>query len=377
MGSWSTIIILLSIIAASLIVWIIIKRGLSKKQQQKKKRISKYHETTQEKIVATTPDTIKNYTSPPEDTHGPQLYDCTNSELALPDRPPSAVDAVFIDLIRQASELPSAVLELSRMLREPDVPVRKVADMVSTDPVLSARILRVANSAAVGRGNVRSIQKAIIFLGFNQIWMLVNQMVIAKSLQPIGKISKENIKALWLHAALTSACAKHLLLAQGLWNAERAATTMTSALLHDVGKFLIGVVTKEQNNESEKESETPISPLELEIQKLGTDHCRIAYLLTTYWDLPEEICTAVAYHHHSAFANWEDIPSHVQQDVAFIAVSDYLANRAFPHKAGALYKLSEPFLKETGFDLPLDSLLDNSLKRELKITAKLISEAHC
>ncbi len=375
MGLWSTFaIVLSSLIITFLIAWSII----GNKSQKKKSSLSGSRRNHDFQGVANAgpaePEKYDNLT-PPAEPEGPDLYDCTEKELDLPDRTPSAVDAVFIDLIRQAAELPSAVLELSRMLREPDVPVRKVADMVSTDPVLSARILRVANSAAVGRGNVRSIQKAIIFLGFNQIWMLVNQMVIAKSLQPIGKMSKENIKALWLHAALTSACAKHLLLAQGLWNAERAATTMTSALLHDVGKFLIGVVAKGTDTEN-GETERPLSPLELEGQKMGTDHCRIAYLLTTYWGLPEEICTAVAYHHHGAFANWEDIPSHVQQDVAFIAVSDYLANRAFPHKAGALYKLSEPFLRETGFTVPLDSLLDKSLKRELKITAKLISEAN-
>ncbi len=373
MGLWSTIfVILLSILAIIFITWSIIKGSVGDIKKKTNKKPKKH---LQDVGIAKPAESPKYANTPTaEDAHGPLVYDCTSKELDLPDRTPSAVDAVFIDLIRQAAELPSAVLELSRMLREPDVPVRKVADMVSTDPVLSARILRVANSAAVGRGNVRSIQKAIIFLGFNQIWMLVNQMVIAKSLQPIGKMSKENIKALWLHAALTSACAKHLLLAQGLWNAERAATTMTSALLHDVGKFLIGVVAKGQDNDNE--GNEPVSPLELEVQKLGTDHCRIAYLLTTYWGLPEEICTAVAYHHHGGFSNWQDIPSHVLQDVAFIAVSDYLANRAFPHKAGALYKLPEPFLKETGFDIPLDSLLDNSLRRELKITAKLISEAH-
>ncbi len=305
-----------------------------------------------------------------------RLLDCSSIEAPSPEASPTQVDAIFIDLIRQAAELPSAVLELSSLLRQPDVPVRKIAEMVGTDPVLSARILRVANSAGVGRGKVNSLHQAIVYLGFNQVWILVNQMLTARSMQPVTKMDPVIMKTLWRHAAATATCAKHVLLELGHWNSPMGPMVMTCALLHDVGKFLLRGLSSIKKDTPQGDAEQPYTPEHIlfrEQKEYGINHCRIGYLLSTYWNLPEKICTTIAYHHHSAFSNWEDIPIHVKKTVLLVALSDILANLAgYAEGMPVAWRLHPEFLNELGLSSPVSSLLTKELWADLRFTEKLI-----
>ncbi|HID98625.1 MAG TPA: HDOD domain-containing protein [Thermodesulfobacteriaceae bacterium] len=307
-----------------------------------------------------------------------ETIDCLALRIPSPERPATEVDAVMIDLIRQAFELPSAVLELSQLLQDPDAGARKVAELASTDPVLSARLLRVANSAAVGTGRIKSLQQAIVLLGFNQVWILVNQMLTARSMQPLATFSDDAMQRLWKHAAAVSVCAKHLLIRLGHAGSPVAPVVMTSALLHDVGKFLLRGLQPVGNGRSdfaEQDKETVVPPVLEENTVYGIDHCRIGFLLTTYWKLPDEICSTIAYHHHISFANWKDVPSHVRTPVTLVAASDYLANIAGFYEAGPVtYRIPEHIRIFPGFSRPLHTLLEKDLRKDLARTEMLIDQ---
>ena len=128
------------------------------------------------------PTTTENPKQSDEPDELIEVIDCSSIEIPSPERPYTKIDAVLIDFIRQGVELPSAVLELSRLLQDPDVGARQVSEVASTDPVLSARLLRIVNSPAFSTGKIRSLQQAIALLGFNQVWILVNQMLTARSI---------------------------------------------------------------------------------------------------------------------------------------------------------------------------------------------------
>ncbi len=306
----------------------------------------------------------------------PGLLKSYSQEAPSPEAGPTKIDAIFIDLIRQATELPSAVLELSSLLREPDVPVRKIAEAVETDPVLSARILRVVNSAGLGRGKINSLHQAIVYLGFNQTWLLVNQMLTARSMKPLANLDPIIMRTLWIHAAVTSTCAKYLLLKLGFMYSPIGPTVMTCALMHDVGKFLLRGLGPFQKDKLEDETgqTPPEHVLFSENKQYGINHCRVGYLLSTYWNLPEQICTTIAYHHHASFSNWQDIPIHVKRHVALVALSDILANLAgYSEGESIAWDLHPDFAKELNLKVNVSSLLTRELKRDLKNTEKLIN----
>ncbi len=319
-----------------------------------------------------------------DDVPGPVMeIDCSGHEAQNPERPITDTDAVVIDLIRQAPELPSAVLELSRILRDPTVNIKKIVELVRTDPVLSAKLLRVVNSAAVGRGRITSLQQAVVLLGFNNVWILVNQMLTSSSVKPLARLDGRVIRSLWRHAAASAVCAKYILFHTGLITSEIGATVLTCSLLHDMGKFLLRGLKPQRSHD-------PVSPVSGDSHVLppvitenvdyGIDHCRLGYLLTTYWSLPEEICSVIGYHHHAAFDNWEEIPRHVRRITALVAVSDNLANLLGYNETEGMrlnYRLSPHVLQNLGYSgrMPTDYVSDVELMRDLSRMDTLVSDA--
>ncbi|GEM_PF-1789691 len=251
------------------------------------------------------------------------LSNVTSLKRPSPERPINQSDAALIDIIRQIPELPSAALELSNMLRDPDANIKRIVALISTDPVLSAKVLRIVNSAAVGRGKISSLQHAVTLLGLNSIWIVVNQILTDKNIQPFTNLPDQTRQLLWRHAGATATCTKHLLLHSGLYSSEEAPSILTSALLHDVGKYLLWGLDPVSNGQENEETEG-FSVL-AEDGRFGMDHCRMGFLLTTHWRLPEFICSAVSFHHHPSFENWEDIPHHIMRATIIIAISDFIA----------------------------------------------------
>jgi HD-like signal output (HDOD) protein len=312
---------------------------------------------------------------------GPRVLtvDASDKVMPSPERPITNEDAALIDIIRQSPELPSAIIELSRMLRDPAANIRRVVELISTDPVLSAKVLRVVNSAAYGQSRITSLQQAVVLLGFNNIWLLVTQMLASSSIKPFAQLEKKEMRSLWRHAAAASVCARHLLFSFGLTTSEIAPTVFTCSLLHDVGKFLLrGLGGGDENQE--EESNTPCARFSVleEAGIYGLDHCRMGYLLSTYWKLPELICTTIGYHHHPSFGNWQDIPKHAAKTVALVAISDLMAKHAgYWDDSPCCFDVPARPLKQLGLDKTwsINKLLTKELKRDLQQTEALIAAA--
>jgi len=311
--------------------------------------------------------------TPAEAPPAPQVVEitCEGLEAPNPMREMTDVDKVVMDLIKETYDIPSAVVELSTLLQDPETGARKVAEYASTDPVLSAMILRAANSPAFGRGGIKSLPHAITYLGFNQIWLIANQLMVDRSLRHVMTIGQEELLALWRHSALTAACARHILLGMGLAGDPLAPVTITSALFHDVGKFFL----KGIDPDAQVAQDGP--PILGEIAAYGMDHCRIGLLLATHWRLPEQISTLVAYHHHTAFANREEIPHSLRRYAAVITLSDHMAHlwEAEETPGIVVYVMPEPIFFFTGLAPPAHLLLTRQLRHELRTTAKVIEEA--
>lgn len=303
-----------------------------------------------------------------------QIVSAVHLTRPSPERPINESDAALIDIIRQVPELPSAVMELSHLLRDPNVQIKKIVALINTDPVLSAKVLRVVNSAAVGRGRITSLQQAVVLLGINNIWIMVNQILSSKSIKPFTHIPDAAMKALWRHAAATATCSKHLLLKTGLYSSDIGPSVLTCALLHDVGKFLLWGLDAAPS----KDEDADVFSVLKEDAAYGLDHCRMAYLLTTHWKLPEFLCSVIAYHHHPSFENWHEIPSHVREAAILVAVSDSMARIAgFYDDKPRAFMIPEEIMEKAGLtDRSVEKILNsNDLKADLAQMDALINAA--
>ncbi len=224
------------------------------------------------------------------------------------------------DIISRGEDLPTLptiVLQLHRVLDNPDAGMQDVAAVIEQDPALTARLLRAVNSAAFSRGGapVTSVTTAVSRLGVNQVRAVCVVLAIVKAFG--GKESRMDHRVFWAHSATVAQ------LASVLWDRVGIAPHITPedayvvGLLHDVGLLLIDqhfhddftdVLTKRVGDES-------LWPLEEE--HLGLDHGAVAGLLLGRWQLPSYVAEAVSHHNHPG-----DAPSEIAQLAKVVAAAE-------------------------------------------------------
>ncbi|MFO1511415.1 MAG: HDOD domain-containing protein [Verrucomicrobiota bacterium] len=191
------------------------------------------------------------------------------------------------------------VVRLLGLLNNPDADYDEVISTVSRDPVLSAKLLALCNSASYGLAQpVASIDQGVLYLGYGEIHRLVMALSFGG---PIGsELPGYDMDAgeLWRHSLVTA-----LLTPRALALAQAAGVdtsiAYTAGLLHDIGKVVIGQVLSPEAcrriHQMVGTGDTPL--LEAEKRVLGCDHAEIGACLLRQWRIPEIIVEAVALHH--------------------------------------------------------------------------------
>ncbi len=239
--------------------------------------------------------------------------------------------------------LPSgAAMQLSEMLRDPYVDSREVAALASTDPVVSARLLAVVNSAYFRPSSgkkVNSIHRAILLLGFNQVRNLLFQLILEHAINKHSPLSKDEIQKIWLHSAAVSVAAGEIAKRQK----EHPGLALTAGLMHDIGKFFLPYFKLDDQGsiiiqDTVAEEETP--PLIREENLTGFNHALIGGVLCYIWRLPEEISQAVIYHHFGDFSRLKGLSFRMKKVITTVAAADYICHLlGYPEDENYLYEI--------------------------------------
>lgn len=187
--------------------------------------------------------------------------------------------------------LPGVINKLNALSDNDKSSVQEMAKIVSSDQVLSARILRLANSPSYGFYRVSTISNAMILLGVN----VVKSLALSSS---IFEIMEKNSVGLWEHSLGVGVAANLLARKLALPECEEIAT---AALLHDIGKVIVSLKCSEAERQIlavVKQKQVYISDAEHEV--IGTDHAEIGGWLAKSWFLPDKLSEPIAYHHDVA-----------------------------------------------------------------------------
>ncbi|MBZ5636702.1 MAG: HDOD domain-containing protein [Acidobacteriia bacterium] len=201
----------------------------------------------------------------------------------------------MLSLARVPALSPTATQLLGRLARR-HCEVRELAVLIERDPLLSAQILAIANSAAFGRTHqISSIQHAIAMIGLGA----VRKFALARSISNLfGKRKTApsfSITRFNLHSVAAGMFVEILAEYVTLENSEDA---FLAGLFHDVGKLVIAVALPEEYEEILETAALTCEPiLEIERRLLQTDHAELSALAVDYWGLGDPIRTAAAYHH--------------------------------------------------------------------------------
>jgi putative nucleotidyltransferase with HDIG domain len=191
--------------------------------------------------------------------------------------------------------MPGTAVKLLGLIDDPAMRVSQIEEILRHDPGLTANVLRLANSAYFGiPSKVGSIRQAVILLGLKRLI----QMVIAACVSAIMDKSVPGYDLppgeLWRHSIATSVAAEGLV---KVLKVEAAEEIFTAALLHDVGKLVLGDFVKDEFKQIDTAVSQGISFEMAEKIVLGTTHADVGARILTKWLLPPEIVNAVQFHH--------------------------------------------------------------------------------
>lgn len=192
--------------------------------------------------------------------------------------------------------LPAVVQKVIEVVEDERSSATDLARVIMTDESLTARVLRLANSAFYGhhRG-VSSVTQAMVVLGFDVVKSLVLGISIFNTLWGKGKKVSAERKKMWLHSVTTASASNVIISAT---KPEKRETAFVAGLLHDIGKVaLLSVYPQEYQDicRSAGNKRCPIQ--EVEASVLGFDHAEVGGWLSEQWNLPPEIVNAIMYHH--------------------------------------------------------------------------------
>ena len=191
--------------------------------------------------------------------------------------------------------MPRAAMKLRELLAKEDVAMDEIEKILRHDPGLATNVLRLANSAFFGvPRKVETLQHAVTLLGVKRFAQIAVSAGVSKAMDKAVEGYGLSPGELWLHSIAVSNTA------EALARHKKWAETndvFTPALLHDMGKLVLGPFVKEERQKIKRIMATG-QPLEVAEQMvLGTDHAEIGALILDRWLFPDDIVNAVRWHH--------------------------------------------------------------------------------
>jgi HD-like signal output (HDOD) protein len=227
--------------------------------------------------------------------------------FALRDLAGSEQVKALVARINKLPTLPASYQKLVDVLKSPNSSIEDVADVISTDPAMTARLLKLVNSAYFGlQKPVADVGRAGALLGLDRIMALVLGQGIFSDCEP-PKVEGFSMEALWQHSVSTAAAAHRIAIAEQM-DRDLVAAAFLAGMLHDIGKLVLAMGLPEQYAKVLKQaaSGTAGGLQQVEMLELCASHTDVGAYLVGLWGLPNTIAEAIAYHEDPSQARTQD-----------------------------------------------------------------------
>lgn len=236
--------------------------------------------------------------------------------------------------IERLISLPRAYYRITEMMADERFGPADIARVVSHEPALTARLLRMVNSAWYGLpARVDTVRLAVGVVGVRTLHQLVLATSVATAFDRIDN-RLVDVADFWHHSLYCGIVARLLSRRLRLGESEQV---FVAGLLHDIGKLAIYHELPDQSEDLLSRLVDTDAPLfELERELLGFTHADVGEALLRRWALPAIYCETVSCHHDPERSR------------------DYPEETALVHAANALSKKVEPGYKvrRNSDDLP-------------------------
>jgi HD-like signal output (HDOD) protein len=184
--------------------------------------------------------------------------------------------------------MPAVAVKALQLLRSPGGSLGAVATVLENDPLVSARVLRLSNSAAyASRESAISVSQAVSRLGMRTLETILIEVSASGVFASKNKEINAACQQLWEHSLATGMLARDLsILVFGQAGQEFGQTAFLSGLLHDIGKPVLASVLLETEKKLAQNNAAPWMPMDAWLDLIAGAHRTVGLLVAAKWDMP-------------------------------------------------------------------------------------------
>lgn len=215
--------------------------------------------------------------------------------------------------------LPTMLDRLNRLVNDPRTSAQDVAKLISSDPALTSKVLKVVNSSFYGVAHrIATVSHAIVILGFNTVRHIVLGTSIFDLFRDQRGSDVFDHREFWRHSVGCGAAARAT---ARLLKLPQTEELFIAGLLHDLGKIVADVHFHDSFDKAVRAAaERDVLLLETERELLGVTHAEVGALLLERWNLAPGLVDAVRCHHNPVLAEEPN-----QRAAAVVHLADILA----------------------------------------------------
>ncbi len=263
--------------------------------------------------------------------------------------------------VKNLPSLPAVALKIIQEIKRDKISNNALAGIISYDPALTAKILKIANSSFYALSNgVDSIDRAVNILGQEALKNIALSFAIVKGFKR-NNVDSFDHELFWKRS-ITAAVSAEVLAAKLRIN---SGDTFVMPLLMDIGVLVMYLSDpQEYLRVLDEKRVSGSSTLEAEQSVFGFDHQELGSSILLKWNIPENISLPIAYHHHpeQGPADMKDLSELLQ--LADIASSVYHSSNS-TRKMGQFRELLEEKLKIS--DEEISELIDGIAEKTIEV----------
>ncbi len=216
----------------------------------------------------------------------------------------SHIAAAAVKQVSHIATLPEVTMGIIELVEDPKSSAQDLNRLIGNDPALSARILKVVNSAFYGLPRqIGSINRAISLLGLNAVKNIAIAASLAKLFRGGALSDRFDAKDLWTHSIAVAAAGKVLAKEARMSSGDEA---FLAGLIHDIGVMVelqsdrVKLTQVFQNMQYGADGEPLIDFRLAERAAFGADHCHFGEALCDAWKFPRSLALVCGHHHDPA-----------------------------------------------------------------------------
>jgi putative nucleotidyltransferase with HDIG domain len=214
------------------------------------------------------------------------------------------------EYIKKMPSLPTSITKVMEICNNPHTSPADLNHVISLDPVLVGRVLKLLNSAYYGLGQpISNLVRAIIMLGVNTVKNLALSTTVIEHLSRKKSLPGLDMEGFWRHSLCVGVSAKLLAKKRGI-DTKLLEEYFTAGLLHDIGKIPLNAALSKEYMLTISTADRERKPLsEVEKSTLGLNHCEAGAKVSEAWKLDGAIGDTIIHHHsYSEYSgNYKDL----------------------------------------------------------------------